>query len=127
MPSVCSCARLPGHPLCRPAGRIHVRTGLDGNSALAGVTDTGVGIAPADLPRIFERFYRADQARGRAEGRSGLGLAIAKSIVDAHGGLLEAASEPGQGTTLTVRLPAHPTHPAPPPAPARPTPDPGPA
>jgi two-component system sensor histidine kinase BaeS len=70
------------------------------------VTDTGQGIAAEDVPHVFERFYRADKSRSRAEGRSGLGLAICKAIVDNHGGTIEASSELGAGSTFTVRLPA---------------------
>jgi signal transduction histidine kinase len=67
--------------------------------------DTGVGIPEADLPHIFERFFRVDQTRSRAEGGSGLGLSIAKWIVEAHGGQIEASSTFGSGTSILVRLP----------------------
>jgi len=77
----------------------------DGTWVLVSVTDTGVGIAPEDLPRIFERFYRADKSRGRSEG-SGLGLAIAREIVAAHGGFIGVESEQGKGTRFVVALPA---------------------
>ena len=69
------------------------------------IADSGQGIAAADLPLIFERFWRADKARSRSGGGSGLGLAIARQIVEAHGGTITAASTPGQGTTITIRLP----------------------
>jgi len=69
------------------------------------VQDTGEGIAPEDLPHIFERFYRGDRARQRGEGHTGLGLAIARELVRAHGGDIHASSVQGQGTTLIVDLP----------------------
>ena len=69
-------------------------------------SDSGQGIAESDLPNIFDRFYRADQAHSRAAGRSGLGLPICQAIVEAQGGRIEAASTVGTGTTFTVRFPA---------------------
>lgn len=85
-----------------------VRVGLtgDGQAVALTVEDHGEGIAPAHLPRIFERFYRADPSRGRADGRTGLGLAISKAIVDAHGGRIDVISAVGKGSTFTVALPA---------------------
>jgi len=70
-----------------------------------GVTDTGPGISHEHLPRIFERFYRVDAARGRHNGGTGLGLAIVKHLVDAHGGRLDASSETGKGTTISAYFP----------------------
>ncbi|MFV9505183.1 MAG: ATP-binding protein [Oscillochloridaceae bacterium umkhey_bin13] len=70
-----------------------------------GVHDTGVGIAPVDLPMIFDRFYRADRARTRSSGGAGLGLAITRRIIEAHGGRAWATSTLGQGTTVSFTLP----------------------
>ncbi|TFC26369.1 two-component sensor histidine kinase [Cryobacterium sp. TMT2-18-3] len=75
------------------------------------VTDQGVGIEEADLDRIFERFFRVDQARSRHTGGTGLGLAIVKHIVQIHGGDIRVWSQPGSGSTFTIRLPEAP-HPA---------------
>jgi two-component system, OmpR family, sensor kinase len=75
-------------------------------SVLITVVDTGQGIATADLPHVFERFWRADRSRSRDHGGSGLGLAIAKQIVEAHGGQIGAESELGLGTRFWFRLPA---------------------
>lgn len=69
------------------------------------VTDTGIGISPKELPRIFERFYRVDYARSRDNGGTGLGLAIVKHIVAAHAGQVSVWSQQGQGSTFTVRIP----------------------
>jgi signal transduction histidine kinase len=89
-------------------GQVEVRIGGNGSEAIVTVRDTGVGIAAEHVPHVFDRFYRVDKARSRAEGGTGLGLSIALSIVVAHGGRIELASTPGQGTTCTVRLPAEP-------------------
>ena len=69
------------------------------------VSDTGNGILEEDLPRLFDRFYRADPSRSRSTGGAGLGLTIAKQLVEAHGGTIEAASAPGSGSTFSFRLP----------------------
>ncbi|MBP7140483.1 MAG: HAMP domain-containing protein [Opitutaceae bacterium] len=89
----------------KPNGEIHVSTAIESDQAVLRVTDTGVGIATADTTRVFERFYRADRARSRSEGSAGLGLAICKSIVDAHGGEIVIESTSPSGTTFAVRIP----------------------
>ena len=90
----------------RDGGEIHVTLQRDGKEAVLTVADTGEGMAPAALARIFDRFYRADQSRSLPAGRTGLGLAITKSIVETHRGSITVESTPGEGTTFTVRLPA---------------------
>lgn len=86
-------------------GSIHVSIRVEHSSAVISVTDTGVGISPDQLPRIFDRFYQVDKARSRAEGSCGLGLSICKTIVEAHSGAITATSQVNVGTTLEVRLP----------------------
>jgi two-component system phosphate regulon sensor histidine kinase PhoR len=73
------------------------------------VTDTGIGIPPEHLPRIFERFYRVDPARSRQRGGTGLGLAVVKHVAEAHGGHVRVRSAPGSGTVVTVALPLAPS------------------
>ena len=68
--------------------------------------DTGVGIAPEHLPRIFERFYRVDPGRSREQGGTGLGLSIVKHLVEAHGGRVRAESVVGEGSTIFALFPA---------------------
>jgi signal transduction histidine kinase len=93
-------------------GRVDVRVRRHGQFAEAEVADTGSGIPPEHLPRIFDRFYRADKARAREQGGTGLGLAIAKMLVDAHHGQLQIASTVGAGTQVTLLLPLISQHPA---------------
>ena len=70
------------------------------------VADTGVGIPAEHLPRVFERFYRVDSARSRDDGGTGIGLAIARSVIEAHGGRIWAESRPGEGSVFAFELPA---------------------
>lgn len=86
-------------------GRVTVTAGAAPGAVVLAVADTGTGIPPRDLPRIFERFYRVEKGRSRRTGGTGLGLAIVKHIVEAHGGRVRAESELGRGTTVTVELP----------------------
>jgi two-component system phosphate regulon sensor histidine kinase PhoR len=88
-------------------GRISVRARRDADNIEIQVSDTGIGIPAKDLPRIFERFYKADRARAQGEARgTGLGLAIAKHIVEGHGGRIWAESVEGRGSTFHFTLPA---------------------
>ncbi|PYK69682.1 MAG: hypothetical protein DME45_01025 [Verrucomicrobia bacterium] len=86
-------------------GRILIHAGALDQEIVLSVSDEGVGIAPTDLPRIFERFYRVDRARSRELGGTGLGLSIVKHIAQLHRGRVEAESILGQGTTIRVILP----------------------
>lgn len=90
----------------RDKGEVRVATHAEPGIAVVTVVDTGQGISAEDLPHVFARFYRADKSRAGARGRSGLGLAICKAIVDAHGGSMEVSSQLGVGTTVTLRLPS---------------------
>jgi two-component system sensor histidine kinase BaeS len=69
------------------------------------VSDTGSGIAPEDLPHVFDRFWRAEKSRSRQTGGSGLGPSIVRKLIEAKGGTVEARSTPGAGSTFTLRLP----------------------
>jgi heavy metal sensor kinase len=86
-------------------GRVAVLVDRHADQARLRVADTGVGIAPENLPHLFERFYRVDKARARAEGGFGLGLAIVEWIVKAHGGRITVESQADRGTTFTVTVP----------------------
>jgi heavy metal sensor kinase len=87
-------------------GSVEIATRNVNGCAVLEVRDTGLGIAPSDLPHVFERFYRTDKARSREHGGSGLGLSIVKSIVVAHGGEVTVSSEDTAGTQFTVILPS---------------------
>ena len=90
----------------RTGGSVHVFVlPVNGHPTLR-VTDTGVGIAPEDQPKVFERFYRVDKSRSRASGGTGLGLAIVKHAAALHGATIDLSSELGRGTTITVTFPA---------------------
>ncbi|MBX3052692.1 MAG: HAMP domain-containing protein [Caldilineaceae bacterium] len=88
-----------------PGGVVTLRAVLTEGGLLWQVADTGQGIPPEQMPYIFERFYRADSARAVSETESGLGLSIAKSLIELHGGRLSAQSEVGQGTVMSIWLP----------------------
>jgi len=85
-------------------GSVTISATVSENLVQVAVADTGVGIPPTDLPRIFERFYRVDPARGREQGGTGLGLAIVKHIIQLHGGNIAVESTPGKGSTFTFNL-----------------------
>jgi two-component system phosphate regulon sensor histidine kinase PhoR len=86
-------------------GSVSVTAVNEGAMVLIAVTDTGIGIPPRDIPRIFERFYRVDEARSRDQGGTGLGLSIVKHIVQLHGGTVTVQSTPGKGSTFSFTLP----------------------
>lgn len=86
-------------------GQVSLRIDLKDSWVETHLADTGPGIPPESLPRVFERFYRADKSRSREEGGTGLGLAIARQLAVAHGGDIRAANRPGGGAEFTVRLP----------------------
>jgi signal transduction histidine kinase len=88
----------------RPGGRLSIRIDVGSDIAVT-IADTGIGIPGTELPHIFDRFYKADKARNRSHAGSGLGLSIAKKIVELHAGSITAHSELGKGTAITVRLP----------------------
>jgi signal transduction histidine kinase len=90
----------------QPNGEVRVQTLARNGQAVLIVADTGQGIAAEDLPHVFERFYRADKSRARANGHSGLGLSICKAILDAHAGSIAVSSQPWSGSTFTVTLPS---------------------
>lgn len=87
------------------AGSITVRAWNEGKKVWIAVTDTGQGITPADLPHVFERFWRSDRSRDRASGGTGIGLAISRRLVELQGGTIDVESELGQGSTFRFCLP----------------------
>jgi two-component system phosphate regulon sensor histidine kinase PhoR len=89
----------------KPGGAVFLRAESEGESVRISVADEGMGIPPNDLPRIFERFYRADKSRSTEHSGTGLGLSIVKHIAQLHNGTVEAKSELGKGTTISVTLP----------------------
>lgn len=91
------------------SGEITLRTQRNGDMAETVVSDTGIGIAVEHLDRLFDRFYRTDKARSRDKGGTGLGLAVVKSILDAHNSEIRVESEPDQGTRFTFLLPVTPS------------------
>ncbi len=91
-----------------PGSTVQVRAGTDGRAVDLEVRDHGIGIPSRDLDRIFERFYRVDQGRGRETGGTGLGLSIVRHVAHNHGGEVLVESREGEGSTFTLRLPAEP-------------------
>lgn len=88
-------------------GSVTVTVAKQDGMALFRVADTGIGIPPEDIPKIFDRFYRVDKARSRAMGGTGLGLSIAKWIAELHRGTIIVESVPQKGSVFTVRLPVN--------------------
>jgi signal transduction histidine kinase len=90
-----------------PGGRVTLSLHRCGSWASLRVADTGIGLSLAEQGQVFQRFYRADSARAHGQGGAGLGLCIAQSIAEAHGGHIQIDSTPGHGSTFTVCLPLH--------------------
>ncbi len=93
------------HRYTPPGGVIEVRLSHNNRWAVLQISDNGIGIEPKDLPHIFDRFYRADRVRLRQTGGFGLGLAIARQVIEVHSGAITVQSDPGQGSTFEIRLP----------------------
>lgn len=91
----------------RENGHVRVKVYTQAESACVSVADDGVGISADDLPNIFNRFYQADRSRNNADGGLGLGLSLAQQIARLHGGVITAASEPGQGSEFLFTMPRH--------------------
>ena len=94
----------PGTHAARRSGRVGTQWNADSSTIRIEVSDTGVGIPAEALPKVFDRFFRVDSSRSQGSGGTGLGLAIVQSIVQLHGGNVEIASQPGQGTRVTLRI-----------------------
>ena len=92
----------------RPGGRVMADVYRDGDQVLLEVSDTGVGIPEADMPKVFNRFYRVDKARSRAAGGTGLGLSIVRDTVRRHGGWVTVRARQPEGSVFTVGFPAVP-------------------
>ncbi|MGE5223299.1 MAG: ATP-binding protein [Omnitrophica WOR_2 bacterium] len=92
----------------RPEGSVTITVHSENQSVIFQIVDTGIGIAAADLPKVFDRFFRVDKSRSRQQGGSGLGLAIVKKVVEDLQGTVSVESIPGQGSTFCVRLPLYP-------------------
>ena len=88
-----------------PPAQITIRLVQEGDQVTISISDKGIGISPADQEQIFERFYTVDKARSRRFGGAGLGLSIVRTIIERHYGTISVASEPGRGTTFSIRLP----------------------
>ena len=86
-------------------GSARVAVHADAENALLEVADTGIGIAPEDLPHVFTRFWRGEKSRSRDTGGAGIGLSIVKELVQAHGGAISVDSAPGEGSAFRVVLP----------------------
>jgi signal transduction histidine kinase len=86
-------------------GKISILSQRQQNNLVVTIVDTGEGIRPEDLPHVFDQFYRGEKSRSRNTGGAGLGLAIARGIVEAHGGQIGIQSTPGQGTTVWFKIP----------------------
>ncbi len=93
----------------RPGGSVSVSVESQGGAAVLTVSDTGIGIPPEHQEHVFERFYRVDKSRSKETGGTGLGLSIVKHAVQLHGGEIRLHSQPGEGTTVEVRLPLDPS------------------
>ena len=86
-------------------GSVRIALETSDGFAVVSVSDTGIGITKQDVTHVFDRFWRADKARSREQGGAGLGLSIAKWIVDIHGGSIDVESEPGKGSIFHLRVP----------------------